>query len=724
VKGDTSLGRREPSIGYAARILRTARRWLIEPAPSVQGVAQRHRARLLASLLLGVTLAVAINIVYSSLIGSFSPVFLAVFAFLATAYGVSRTRHYTVASVLALLILSAPSLALMLGETDFSETAVRSHMIWLALPIVLGSLLLPIRGMIVFAAVNLIGMLFLPVLMPGMSMRSMVGSLGFILTTSALVIIAMYYRNQIEKERQSELRESEARWRSLTESSPDHVVTLDTDLNIQFVNYPSPGLKVEELIGTPLYTYVAEERQLEVKGILESVLKTGEPASYETRYDSPDGSVICYESRVVPRVLLGETIGLTVNARDITERKRAEAELLRLQHLLQNVTDSMPSALITLDPDGRVLTWNPVAETMTELPAAQVEGRLLWDACPEFARYRDLVEQVMRERRVVHQRREQLHKGEGTAYRDVSVFPLEADELEGVVLRIDDVTRRVQLEEMMVQSAKMASVGGLAAGVAHEINNPLSAMMQGAQVLQTALDTEQEVTRERLEACGVAPAKLECYVRERSLMEYVKGIRETGARAAKIVADLLAFSRKSSSGFVPCDLNELVMQTLELAGTEYDLASRYDFRHVQVERELGELPEVVCDGQQVQQVVLNLIRNAAQAMAEKRRAQGKKYHPRLAVRTSASDGWVRLEVEDNGPGIPPAIEGRLFEPFFTTKGIGVGTGLGLWLCWSIVVERHKGRIWSEQGMEGGARFVVELPLHLKSRDSLKRMKAD
>jgi len=131
------------------------------------------------------------------------------------------------------------------------------------------------------------------------------------------------------------LRESEIRWRSLTETSPDHILTLDTDLNITFANYASPGLTVAELIGTPLYTYVDPDRQAEIKGILESVLKSGEPASYETVYHLPDGGNIYYESRVTPHLSDDENRvwGLTISARDITARKRVEEQRRQLAAL-------------------------------------------------------------------------------------------------------------------------------------------------------------------------------------------------------------------------------------------------------------------------------------------------------------------------------------------------------------------------------------------------------
>ena len=171
-----------------------------------------------------------------------------------------------------------------------------------------------------------------------------------------------------------------------------------------------------------------------------------------------------------------------------SEKAEAETERERLRYLLQHITDSMPSALITLDPAGRVLLWNPAAGALTGQLETQMHGRLLWETCPELRRYRDLFEQALNERRMAHWHKEELTTESGTSYRDVAVFPLVADDIEGVVLHIDDVTDRVRMEQMMLQSAKMASVGGLAAGVAHEINNPLGAMMQSAQMLQMTFD--------------------------------------------------------------------------------------------------------------------------------------------------------------------------------------------------------------------------------------------
>lgn len=509
------------------------------------------------------------------------------------------------------------------------------------------------------------------------------------------------------------LRASETLFHSLIESLPQNVYSKDLAGRFVFANQrycQTEGKPLEAIIGRTDFDLHPPELAEKYRADDRAVIETGR--LFETIEEhTPLGGDTIYVQVIKTPVYdaEGHTTGVLGIFWDITERKRAEMQIARLQHLLQNITDSMPSALITLDSTGRVLIWNPVAEALTGRPASQVQGQVVWEVCPELARYRALFEQVLRERHVVHLHNEQVSTETGLVYRDLSAFPLLTNGVEGVVLRIDDVTRRVQLEELTLQSAKMASVGGLAAGVAHEINNPLAAMMQSAQILQRALDVTRPQTWERLDACGVPPAALAGYLQSRGIMEYLDGIRSAGARAAKIVSDLLSFSRKTNAAVEPRDLNELVLGALNLAATDYDLKKEYDFRDMEVQRELTpDLPAVVCDGQQIQQVVLNLVRNAAQAMAEKRR-QDSDYRPRLTISTSSQGDWLRLEVEDNGPGLPEAVRARLFEPFFTTKPVGEGTGLGLWLCWSIVVERHGGRIWAEPGREGGTCLVVELP---------------
>ncbi len=529
------------------------------------------------------------------------------------------------------------------------------------------------------------------------------------------------------KKMEEALRRSEAMFHSLIESLPQNVYSKDLDGRFTFANQrycTTEGKTLQDILGkTDLDLHppgLAEKYRQDDQRVIESgqvfeIVEEHQPIGSEKLYVQVIKTPL-YDAE-------GRITGVLGVFWDITERVRAEAEITRLQDLLHNITESMPSVLIALSQTGHVLLWNPAAQALTGKSAEQVKDRPLWETCPALAHYRSLFDQVVHERQAARWHKEPLVMETGIVYHDVSVFPLVASAVEGAVLRIDDVTRQVQLEEMMLQSAKMASVGGLAAGVAHEINNPLGAMMQSTQMLQVSLDTQRPRTRERLQTYGIDPEGLERYLRDRGVFDYMEGIRATGGRAAKIVSDLLSFSRKSSSKIAPHDLNALVEQTLSLAAADYDLKKNYDFRHLDIVRELSAgLPTIACDGQQIQQVILNLLHNAAQAVAEEKKNRGQAFRPRLTLRTmyvqdaenpsftTPVEAWGRLEVEDNGPGIPEAMRARLFEPFFTTKEVGEGTGLGLWLCWSIIVEHHGGRIWVEPGKEGGSRFVIELPL--------------
>ncbi len=184
-------------------------------------------------------------------------------------------------------------------------------------------------------------------------------------------IIDITERKQVE----AALRESESRWRSLTEDSPDHILTLDRDLNIQFANYASPGLTVEELIGTPLYTYIERERQAEIKAILEHVLETGGSATYETQFDTKDGDTIYYESRVMQRIVHDRVVGLTLSARDITDRKQAERQLRDERDFSDSLINTAQAIVLVLDLEGRIVRFNPYLEELCGYRLEEVQGK-------------------------------------------------------------------------------------------------------------------------------------------------------------------------------------------------------------------------------------------------------------------------------------------------------------------------------------------------------------
>lgn len=397
---------------------------------------------------------------------------------------------------------------------------------------------------------------------------------------------------------------------------------------------------------------------------------------------------------------------------EVAERRRAEAEIRRLQDLFQAVASSMPAALITLDLDGTVLTWNPAATRLTGFDAESVLGHCLWNVCPEMRTYQDLAVHAIEARRSVLLKVDEVLSDSGRVCLDVEAFPLQSENATGVVLRLSDVTRRVKLEELALQSSKMAGVGNLAAGVAHELNNPLGAVLQGIQMVERVVDSQVELSRVRMIEAGIDPFALQTYLNERRFPSYVRGIRDAAERAAKIVRELLGISRINALDLAPQDLNHVVQTAMTLALTNPELRRSYGFQGVDVVYDLAEyLPAVMCDATYIEQVVLNLVQNAVHAMVKRARtSEDHSYQPMLRLHTSAGERSVILVVEDNGVGVLPHERERLFEPFFTTKEVGEGTGLGLWMCWSIVVQYHSGHIWAEPAPYGGSRFVVELPV--------------
>jgi len=243
-----------------------------------------------------------------------------------------------------------------------------------------------------------------------------------------------------------------------------------------------------------------------------------------------------------------------------------------------------------------------------------------------------------------------------------------------VVVLIEDVTDAQAMESQLIQSEKLAAVGQLVSGVAHELNNPLTSI---AGLSEFLLEQKQLGPGDR---------------------GHLKVIHEQAERAGKIVRNLLTFARKGPGERTRVDLNDVLQRTLLL--TSYDLK----LQGVEVERDLEpELPDVLGDRHALQQVVLNLLTNAGHAVAQNPDSRPR----RISVRTWF-DGQVHLRIADSGPGIPDDVLPHLFTPFFTTKEPGQGTGLGLSITYSIV-EVHGGRIAVERPEAGGAAFRIDLP---------------
>ncbi|MDB4874652.1 MAG: signal transduction histidine kinase, nitrogen specific, NtrB [Gemmatimonadetes bacterium] len=362
-----------------------------------------------------------------------------------------------------------------------------------------------------------------------------------------------------------------------------------------------------------------------------------------------------------------------VTLRDVTEQWEAWENLARSESRYRHLFEGASDAIMTFDAFGRFTTVNDAGEAISGYPRGELIGRffgplLAIDALPRA---------VLEFRRALSGNAGQFEtvmlRKDGER-RHITVNYACPERSREVLCMIRDATQEKQLQLQLIQSEKMAAIGQLVSGVAHEINNPLAGISGFAQLLLA----DKSLTPDAHHSAEV--------------------ISGEARRAARIVHNLLTFARQHAAEKASANVNAIVENTLELRAYEVRV------RGTELVCELDPaIPDTVVDVYQIQQVLLNLVTNAEHAMANSAR-----HDHRLTVRTRALGGTVRIEVEDTGGGIPPHSVDLIFNPFFTTKPTGQGTGLGLSISLGIVSE-HGGRIWVDN-VGGGARFTVELPV--------------
>ena len=458
---------------------------------------------------------------------------------------------------------------------------------------------------------------------------------------------------------------------------PDAVVVTGVDRRVLAVNQAAAdlfGWEVADLVGQPIADQVSAVERAHVAD-QETLVFAGEARRYETRvlnHETGEERDVAVSSG--PFRVNDELIGTVATLRDITEPKRAQDTLSRSEARYRNLVESASDAIVTLDANGRFTTVNHAAEIISGYRREELVGQwfapmLSDDELPKALAH--FQKALAGETGLFESR---FYRKDGEA-RTISITYSTPQRDEEVLCLIRDVTDQKMLQEQLIQSEKMSAIGQLVSGVAHEVNNPLAGISAFAQLLlaEKRFPPDQRTAAET--------------------------IYSEARRASRIVQNLLTFARQHKAEKGPAAINQVLDDTLELRGYELRV------RGIDVRREYDEaLPDTMGDAHQLQQVFLNLITNAEQAME---RAEGR--HHRLTVRTRRSGDAIRIEVEDTGSGVPANLLERIFNPFFTTKPTGHGTGLGLSISLGIVRE-HEGRIWAENAPQGGARFVVELPV--------------
>lgn len=450
--------------------------------------------------------------------------------------------------------------------------------------------------------------------------------------------------------------------------------------------------------------------------------QSGRLPPFETVWKRKDGTTFPVEVGATAVRYLGDDYVLGV-VRDITERKRAEEARLASERLYRRLTEGTLDAIVVADETGRITLLNPAAQRMFGYSEDEAIGRevtLLMDE-----RFHDRHRQGLRrfvatrEPRVVGRTLELAgRRKSGESFPlEVALSSIELPDRLILLASIRDLTERNRMQARVLQAERLASLGLLSAGVAHEVNNPLAYVASNLAVVERfardllLLAGATEGLREALAAerpdlaaplAALAEQVELPYIRD-NLGPILASTRQGVKRVATIVQNLRGFARLDQAAVDRVDLRLAIDTSLEM------IRQRLANRKIEVVREHGEVPPVLCSVAQINQVVLNLLVNAMQAIEAAGREGG-----RIVIRARAMPPEAVVEVEDNGSGIAPDAVPHIFEPFYTTKPIGQGTGLGLAISHGIIAD-HGGRIEAESRPGEGTTMRVYLPIDGKGR---------
>lgn len=486
------------------------------------------------------------------------------------------------------------------------------------------------------------------------------------------------------------LREHEHRFRQLAENASDvlYLYRREAPRGFAYVSrvaLAKLGLGPEAHYADPelWYRQVHPDDRAALERLLESPLSV-DGAPVELRFLRPDGSLLWMEHVVAPVMdSAGRVVAVEGLARDITERRQVEEALKRSEASLRALMEGFPDPA-AIERDGHIVYANAVlVTTLGFARAEELVGRRLSEFLadvPGTGVASGDSTPLTSERRLV------LRDGR-TRVVELASLPLRFDGQPAVVSIARDVTEQRQLQARLTLADRLASVGTLAAGIAHEINNPL------AFVLSNLAFLSDEFRHHLSPGAGVHE------LRPPDVAEWQEVLGEAceGAeRVRQIVRQLKTFSRPDEERMTPVDVHAVLDSVVMMAANE--------IRHrARLRRDYGTVPQVLANEGRLCQVFLNLVVNAAQAIPE-----GSAHDHEVVLATRAAGGQVVVEVRDTGSGIAPEVMGRIFDPFFTTKPVGVGTGLGLSICHGIIAGLG-GDIQVESAVGRGSTFRVVLP---------------
>jgi PAS domain S-box-containing protein len=503
-----------------------------------------------------------------------------------------------------------------------------------------------------------------------------------------LVILGSHAQSIINrlKEATQRLNESEELWRSLVETAPDTIMTLDQHGVIRFINHPLSEMPPGSVTGRSLYDLLPNDYRETAEEIVRSVFQTGQTDMFEVLMKK-ERNPVWYTFRVGPLRLDRRVIAATVISTNTTEFKRAE-ELTRYKELFENVGDSV----FILNQKGTVMECNDrvqesIGRAPSELVSVPISQLVVND---DVGIVRIMLQQALS--------REESRFELSFKTKNDSAIPFEISCRRVIYLGepcflcvARNITQTKLLQNQLIRSERLAATGQLAASIAHEINSPLQGITALLNVLRSTYSGDDYLQR-----------KLEL------IKSAFNSIRDT-------VKNLIDLNRPGKEKKQLTDVNHVIENTVALVN------SLLKKNLISVHLDLGaKLSTFFASPQQMGQVLMNLINNAVEAITGmpgyfERAHRSQKSGGSIAIQTYNRDEDFVIELRDSGPGIPPADLNRIFDPFFTSKK-PMGMGVGLAICHGIV-EEHHGKIAAANAPGGGAVFTITLPLRQGNRET-------
>jgi histidine kinase len=485
-------------------------------------------------------------------------------------------------------------------------------------------------------------------------------------------------------EKQEELNKQRDEYQALFERVPC-IITVQ-DRNYKLIRYnrefsdrfnPRPGD----------YCYAAYKGRKEKCVIcpVERTFEDGRSHYSEESGFNKDGTLTHWIVNTTPiKNEKGEIVAAMEMSVDATQRKLLEEELKKSEKKYYAIFDNIPNPVFVLDMDTlEILDCNASVEAVYGYKKDEMIARSFLELFRQEEK--DHYAKMIKNSSVINQARH-LNKDGGTLFVNIRISPSDYPGRKVLLVTTSDITRRLETEQQLIQASKMATLGEMATGVAHELNQPLSVIKTASRFFMKKINKKEKIEDEVL------------FIMSEEIDAYVD-------RATKVINHMRQFGRKSDTTLEKVQVNAVLEKAFEILGQQLKV------RGIEIFWDLEQnLPLILADPDRLEQVFVNLLINARDAIDEKWQShQPRKEAKKISLKTRSDAKEITVEISDSGPGISDAILERIFEPFFTTKKVSQGTGLGLSISYGIIHE-CKGSIQAVCGKDEGASFIMKFPI--------------